>query len=356
MILQYWQNIFSFEFSSLSHSDAKRNRYRYKLEGLDNDWNETDSTRRYVSYTTLAPGEYLFRVQGSNSHGVWNEQGASVHLLILPPWWNTWRFRALALTLLLMSLAYAHYLRMQIIERQFNARLEARVGERTRIARELHDTLLQGFHGLMFRLQAARTMFPRRPEEAMRSLDGAITAAEQAIAEGRDAIQGLRSSTEITNELAEAVTSLAGELASENSAKFRMVMRGAARDLHPILRDEIYGIVREAVRNAFRHAEAHNIEVEITYSDRLFALRIRDDGKGVDTELVERGRPGHYGLTGMRERSKRIGGRLNFWTGDGVGTEIELTIPARVAYGTSSARNVLGLFRTKTERTHEQRS
>jgi signal transduction histidine kinase/ligand-binding sensor domain-containing protein len=356
MTLKYWQNIFSFEFSALSYSNPKRNRYRYKLEGLDSDWNETDSTRRFMSYTTLAPGEYLFRVQGSNSHGIWNEQGASVRLLILPPWWNTWRFRAVALAFLLMSLAYAYHLRIQIIERQFNARLEARVGERTRIARELHDTLLQGFHGLMFRLHAARTMFPRRPEEAMQVLDGAITAAEHAIAEGRDAIQDLRSSTEISNELAEAVTSLAGELASDNSAKFHMVVRGSPRDLHPILRDEIYGIAREAVRNAFRHADARNIEAEITYGERLFGLRIRDDGKGIDPEIAGKGRPGHYGLTGMRERAQRIGGQLNFWTGNRVGTEIELNIPGRIAYGTSAARTVLGLFRTKADRTHEHRT
>ena len=190
MTLEYWQNIFSFEFSALSYSDAKRNRYRYRLEGLDHDWNETDSMRRFMSYTTLAPGEYLFRVQGSDSHGTWNEQGANVRLLILPAWWNTWRFRTVALAILLMSLAYAYHLRIQIIKQQFNLRLEARVGERIRIARDLHDTLLQSFHGLMFRFQAVRNMLPQRPEEAIEALDGALERTEQAIAEGRDAIHG----------------------------------------------------------------------------------------------------------------------------------------------------------------------
>src|ERR1700691_5930674 len=146
---------------------------------------------------------------------------------------------------------------MQFIEREFNARLEERVNERTRIARELHDTLLQSFQGVVFQFQAVRNMLPRRPEEAMQALDGALERTDHAIAEGRDAIQGLRSSTTVTNELAEAVTALGDELASHdsNSPRFHVVVEGPPRDLHPILRDEIYAIAREAVRNAFRHAQ-----------------------------------------------------------------------------------------------------
>ena len=185
------------------------------------------------------------------------------------------------------------------------------------------------------------------------------------MAEGRDAIHSLRSSTVATNELAQAVTALGSEMGRElashdsnhesnhdsthdsSSPRFHVVVEGPPGDLHPILRDEIYAIAREAVRNAFRHAQASNIEVDMRYSGSSFQLRIRDDGKGIDPEIVAEGRAGHYGVPGMRERAKRIGAHLNFWTGDGAGTEIELSIPASIAYGTSPGRTVLGLFRKK---------
>jgi signal transduction histidine kinase len=183
----------------------------------------------------------------------------------------------------------------------------------------------------------------------MQALDGALERTDQAIAEGRDAIQGLRASTVVTNELAQAVKTMGDELASHDSthgaATFHVVVEGPPRELHPILRDEIYAIAREAVQNAFRHAQARNIEADLRYSGSLFQLRIRDDGKGIDPEIVAEGRAGHYGVPGMRERAKRIGGKLDVWTGTGAGTEIELSIPGSIAYGTSPGRTVRGLFR-----------
>jgi signal transduction histidine kinase/ligand-binding sensor domain-containing protein len=345
------QNIFSFEFSALSYLDPTRNRYRYRLEPLEKEWNERDSTRRLVTYTTLAPGDYVFRVQGSNSLGVWNTNGASVQIRVLGPWWTWWWVRVAFMLLTLAAIIALYRFRVRRLADQLNLRLEERVNERTRIARDLHDTLLQSFQGLVFRFQAVRNMLPQRPEEAMQALDGALERTDQAIAEGRDAIQGLRASTVVTNELAQAVRALGNELASQdsasNSARFHVVVEGPPRDLHPILRDDVYAIAREAVRNAFRHAQAHNIEADITYSGSSFQLRIRDDGKGIDPGIVAEGRAGHYGVQGMRERAKRIGGRLDVWSGDGAGTEIELSIPGSIAYGTSPGRTVLGLFRKK---------
>jgi signal transduction histidine kinase len=166
----------------------------------------------------------------------------------------------------------------------------------------------------------------------------------------------------VTNELAQAVTALGNEMSREpssqdsthRSARFRVVVEGPPRDLHPILRDEVYAIAREAVRNAFHHAQARNIEVDIRYSGRLLQLRIRDDGKGIDPRIVaEEGRAGHYGVPGMRERARRIGGKLNVWTGTGAGTELELSIPGSIAYGISPGRTILGLFRKKAGRTHD---
>jgi signal transduction histidine kinase len=158
-----------------------------------------------------------------------------------------------------------------------------------------------------------------------------------------------------TNELAQAVTALGNEMSREmasqdsahDSARFHVVVEGPPRDLHPILRDDVYTIAREAVRNAFRHSQASNIEAELTYNGSSFQLRIRDDGKGIDPEIAAEGRAGHFGVQGMRERAKRIGGKLEVWTGTAAGTEIELSIPGSIAYGTSPGRGVLGLFRKK---------
>ena len=257
-----------------------------------------------------------------------------------------------------LGLLWALYrYRLHQIAREFSARLEERVAERTRIARDLHDTLLQSFHGSMFRFQAVRNMLPRRPEEAIEALDGALERAEQALSEGRDAIHDLRTSTEVTNELAEAVTALGNEMSHElasrdlaHAARFHVVVEGPPRDLHPILRDEVYAIAREAVRNAFRHAQAHDIEAQITYNGSSFQLRIRDDGKGIDPAIVAEGRAGHYGVPGMRERAQRIGGKLDVWAATGAGTEIELSIPGSIAYGTSPSRGVLGIFRKARRR------
>src|SRR6267154_1799368 len=240
-------------------------------------------------------------------------------------------------------LGAAYQLRLRQLSREFNLRLEERVNERTRIARDLHDTLLQSFHGLLLRFQTASELFPRRPAEAKQTLDSAIEQAAQAITEGRDAVQGLRSSTVVTNDLALAINTLGEELAGSetnpNAAEFHVGVEGTARDLHPILRDEVYRIAGEALRNAFRHAKARRIEVEIRYDERQFRLRVRDDGKGIDLKLLnDDERPGHYGMRGMRERAKLLGGKLTVWSELDSGTEVELSIPAANAYATADGR------------------
>jgi signal transduction histidine kinase/streptogramin lyase len=339
--LTHTQNVLSLEFSSLSFTNPEGNRYRYRLEGLETRWNESEGNQRFITYA-LSPGNYVFRVQGSNSRGAWNEQGASVRLVILPPWWSTWWFRTAELASMLLSLGYAYHLRLRSIERQFNMRLEERVGERTRIARDLHDTLLQSFHGLILRFQTVYDLFPTRPAEARKTLESAIDQAAQAITEGRDAVQGLRSSKVETSDLAVAIRTLGEELAADESNQvptvFHVDVEGTPRSLHPILRDEVYRIAGEALRNAFRHAQARQIEVEIRYDVRQLRLRVRDAGKGMDPKLLrEDGRAGHFGLRGMRERAKLVGGTLTVWSELDSGTEVELSIPASLAYSTPAA-------------------
>jgi signal transduction histidine kinase len=238
--------------------------------------------------------------------------------------------------------------------------LEARVGERTRIARDLHDTLLQSLHGLMFRFQAARNMLPRRPEQAMQAFDGAIARTEQAIAESRGAIQDLRSEPVAQSDLAELLTAMGQELAAFEDANrdgpvFSVIVEGERRRLSPLLQAEVYSIARELLRNAFQHASAHRIEAEIRYEDHLFRLRVRDDGKGMDPKVLEAGgRAGHWGLPGVRERAQTLGARLDFWSEAGAGTEVQLTVPAAVAYDKSHNGNGFRLFRKA--RIHEHQS
>jgi signal transduction histidine kinase len=256
-----------------------------------------------------------------------------------PAFWQTWWFRLCGLLAFALAALALLRLRMFRLTTQLNVRFEERLSERTRIARELHDTLLQGFHGLLLRFQTVSNQLPEGPSK--QRLDSVIDQAAQTITESRDAVQQLRSSTVATNDLPLAINALGEELAADetnhNSAFFRVDVEGTPRDLHPILRDEVYRIAAEAMRNAFRHALARQIEVEILYEERQLRLRVRDDGKGVDPEFLhDEGRAGHWGLHGMHERSKLIGARLNVWSKLDSGTEVELSVPA-FAYATSPA-------------------
>jgi signal transduction histidine kinase len=204
----------------------------------------------------------------------------------------------------------------------------------------LHDTLLQSFQGLVLRFQTASNLLGSHPAEAKQTLDNAIDQAAGAITEVRDAVEQLRSSTAVSNDLVRAITSLGESLASDGRAKapaFHVAVEGTRRDLHPISRDEVYRIAGEALRNAFRYSQAHCIEVEVHYDKRELRLRIRDDGVGIDVRHLggaEHSR--HFGLRGMRERAHRLGGELTIWTEVDSGTELELIVPSTCVYLTSA--------------------
>ena len=303
-------------------------------------WGTVSNGNRQVQYSNLAPKNYRFRVTTCNNSGVWNEAGASWDFSVAPAYYQTWWFRSLCVTVFLALLVVLHRLRLRQVERQFNLRLEGRVAERTRIARELHDTLLQSFQGVLLKFHAATYVVLDRPAEAQKTLQNVIEQARQVITEGRDAVQGLRSSTVVTNDLGRALSMLGEELAGTqtdgNRLEFRVNVEGTPRDLIALVRDEAYQITAEALRNAFHHAQARRIEVEIRYDRRQLRLRIRDNGKGIDPKVLEAGaREGHYGLPGMRERAKLVGGKLAVWSELDSGTETELTIPASIAYAKS---------------------
>jgi len=335
--LTHDENIFSLTFAALTYFNPDANRYRYKLGGLDGDWIETGSDRRVATYTTLPAGKYTFHVQAATRQGDWEEPGLAFTITILPPWWGTTWFRTLC-AITAVGILWALYLfRLKQMALQFNMTLEARVSERTRIARELHDTLLQSFQGLILNFQRARNLLPARPDQAIESLDTALDRAERAIVEGRDAIHDMRASAPADGNFAEEISALGEQLASENepsgAASFRVVVEGSPKAIRPVVRDEIYRITREALRNAYSHAHARAIEAEISYEGKLLRVRIRDDGIGInETHLGETGRAGHYGLLGMRERATHIGAQLDVWSEEGAGTEIELRVPNRIAY------------------------
>jgi signal transduction histidine kinase len=330
----------------LSYANPHKNRYRYKLENFDRGWNEVGSKLRLATYTNLDPGKYVFRVQGSSSDGVWNEEGVSLPIVITPPWYKTNSFLASCAGAGVLLLFGLYRLRLYQITREFNAQLEGRVDERMRVARELHDTLLQTFQALIIHLQAARNRFAYDRDEALQTLDSALDLGGTAIAEGREAIQAMRSSTEGMNDLAQALQALGHELASGRPVEFRVGVEGSFRSLQPDSAREVHGIAYEAIRNAFLHADATKIEADIAYGKSL-RVRIRDNGKGIDPVVVNQGRGGHFGIPGMRERAMRLGGKLGISTAPGAGTAIELSVPGAIAFRESGSGVRKGLFRRK---------
>ncbi|MBV9299879.1 MAG: hypothetical protein JO066_12985 [Verrucomicrobia bacterium] len=338
------------DYTALSFVIPQKVRFRYKLENYDIDWQEP-GTRRQAFYTDLQPGKYKFRVIACNNDGLWNEEGATLNFSITPAWYQTNWFCLSCLAAFSLLLRVLYQLRMRQVAKEFHAKIEASVGERTRIARELHDTLLQSLHGVMFRFQAARNMLPQRPEEAMKALDSAITRTEQAIAESRDAIKDLRAVLLPQTDIAEALAATGKELTDSqrgnfNTPVFSVTVEGEPQQLAPMIQDEVCRIAHEILLNAFRHAEAHRVEAEIRYGRHLLRLRFRDDGKGIDPEILTKGgRPGHWGLPGIRERAQHIGAKLDFWSEAGAGTEVQLSLSAALAYNKPRNNHRIGLFR-----------
>jgi signal transduction histidine kinase/ligand-binding sensor domain-containing protein len=324
------------DYTGLSFVAPQKVYFRYKLEGRDKGWQEP-GTRRQAFYSDLSPGKYRFHVIASNNDGVWNEEGATLDFSVAPAWYQTIWFRVACVGGFVLLLWALYQLRLKQIARQSGLTLEARVEERTRIARDLHDTLLQSFNALLLRLQAVSNVLPAQPEVARERVDRAIEQASDAITEGRDAVLELRSGGLSTTDLSQSISGFAKELlrssTNENAPEISTQVEGTPRDLNPMIRDEAYRIASEALRNAILHSGAARIEVEIRYDEQQLRLRVRDEGKGIEPSVLNRGcLPSHWGLRGMRERAKLVGGNLEVWSQLGSGTEVELTIPASNAY------------------------
>ncbi len=317
------------EYAGLGLSIPERVRFRYKLEGWDKDWRDAGN-RRDAFFTHLSPGDYIFRVTACNSDGVWNESGATLNLSVAPAWYQTHGLWALCVVAGFVMLWIFHRLRVRQVAKALGARFDERLAERTRIARELHDTLLQTIQGSKLVADDAldHSHDPARMRRAIEQLSGWLARATE---EGREALNSLRSSTTQRNDLAEAFRRAIDECRIQSCIAPSFSVVGQAAEMHPIVRDEIYRIGYEAIRNACAHSHATQLQVELTYANDL-ALSVTDNGIGIDPAVADRGREGHFGLQGMRERAARIASELTVTSSANSGTAIKLVVPGGIIY------------------------
>jgi signal transduction histidine kinase len=317
-------------YTALSFVAPQKVRFRYMLEGQDKTWQEA-GTRREAFYTNLAPASYRFRVMACNNSGLWNEAGATWTFQIEPAFYQTGWFRLLCVLTAIAICVSLYLYRLKQATAQIQARLGGRIVERERIARELHDTLLQGFNGLVLRFEAVmKKMTFEDPAREM--MAKALERADEVLLEGRLRVRDLRSELPSSGDLAQSLAECGEELAKQSTISFSLTVQGSPQALDLNAFDEVYQIGREALQNAFSHSRASKIEAEIFYEKAMLRLRVRDDGSGIDQEILNGGRPGHWGLSGIRERARTLGATLNIWSNPGAGTEVDLTVPAKVAY------------------------
>jgi signal transduction histidine kinase/ligand-binding sensor domain-containing protein len=317
-------------YAGLSLGVPQRVRYRYRLDPFDSEWSDAVADRQAV-YTNLSPGSYVFRVTASNSEGRWNGDEAIVRFAVEPMVWQTFWFRLLAVGVCVAGGWGIYRIRMMRVAQQLNVRFEERLAERTRIAQELHDTLLQGFLSASMQLHVAAEAVP--PDSRAKPLLSHVQQlVSRVIDEGRNAVRGLRAAPGTGDNLEQAFARIPAEMAAADGVEFHVFVEGRVRPLHPMIRDEIYRIGREAAVNALRHSNGTRVEIEIEYSPHHVRMLVRDNGRGIDEDVVRSGRDGHWGLSGMRERAQRIGAGFKVWSRAGAGTEVELTVPNHVAF------------------------
>lgn len=317
------------DYVGLSFVAPSKVLFRYRLEGRDEAW-QHPGTRRQAFYNDLRPGRYRFHVIASNNDGVWNEEGAALDIVITPAWYQTTWFLLLCVVTSVVAMYALYQRRMRRVARSLAARFDERLAERTRMARDLHDTLLQTVQGSKM-----------VADEALSHLDDAVgmrRAMEQvsswlgqASVEGRAAVNALRTSTRETNDLAEALHRSMEDCRRQGSLEASLAVDGHAREMHPVVRDEIYRIAYEAIRNACTHSNGSRLAVRLTYGRDLI-VRVSDDGVGMDPAVASHGREGHFGLQGMRERAARIGATLKVESSASSGTEIEVIVPGRAIF------------------------
>jgi signal transduction histidine kinase/ligand-binding sensor domain-containing protein len=318
-------------YTALSLAIPERVLFRYKLDGVDSDWQDV-GTRRQAFYTHLPPGKFRFHVIACNNDGVWNETGATLGITIKPAFYEMWWFIALVVLAAAGLLWWAIRLRIHSIAHQLQERLAERVAERERIARELHDTLLQSLFGLTLRFHTAADRLPLG-DPAREALDDALQQSDKVMQEGRQRVLNLRARHTESASLADALGEIGKQLRAIHPAIFEVSVEGRPRTLDPIVQEEILLIGREALTNAFRHSGGQNIRAQLAYHSGALHLCVSDDGCGINERVLKAGyRTGHWGLPGMRERANKMRGELRVGRSKNGGTEIDLQVPAAIVY------------------------
>jgi signal transduction histidine kinase/ligand-binding sensor domain-containing protein len=314
-------------YVGISLTSPQRVTYRYKLDGEDTQWQQA-GVRRQALYSSLAPGRHRFHVSASIGDGRWKDFDFPVDLVVPRAFYETTWFAVVCVTLVLAVLLFAHELRVQHLTAKVQERLDARLTERARIARDLHDTLLQGIQGLILRFHCAAEQIP--VDDPARSLmDEALESADTIMEEGRDSVRGLRADHLSIDELAMELTRVGTSFNGRNEVDFGVSTEGSPATLHQVVGNELCMIGREAITNAFRHAGASQIVVEINSDGKNVRLRCHDNGSGIAPEVIQGGKGGHWGLIGMRERAKNIGAVFECWSAPAQGTEILVTARAQ---------------------------
>jgi signal transduction histidine kinase len=299
-------------------------RYRYMLEGFDHGWTDA-GTRRAAYYTNIPPGRYTFRVQAANNDGLWNTTGAALSFELRPHFYQTIWFYLLLLAAIAAVVVLLLRLRLRRAEREFKAVL----GERSRIAREIHDTLAQGYVGVSVQLEVlAELLRQRKMEDAAKQLDQTRDHVRHGLADARQSIWALRTPDASETTLPVKLRRVA-EAAGSDGLTARFSVFGAYRPLPAETEREIMRVAQEAIHNVKKHAQASQMWVQLEYGPETVALEVRDDGRGGALERATETAHGHFGLTGMHERAAAIGGMLEVSSAPGEGTTIRLSVPAR---------------------------
>lgn len=317
-------------FDALDLRAPEQVRLRYKLEGFDSGWSEP-TVAHQASYTNLGPGKYVFHLLAQNSRGEWAEAATSLPIQVEPTLFQRWWFQMASCGLLLMAGVLLYRSRMRAVLRQATVLADERIAERNRIARDLHDTLLQGFISVMMHLHVTSERVPES-SKTRNALHEILGMMEHVIEEARLSVQGLRSSETETPDLETALGAAGRTLGAGSLTMYEFRVLGQKRPVHPVVAEEVGRIATEAIRNAFRHAHASRLEVVLDYSRTWLKLRICDDGDGVEPATLAHGKEGHWGIRGMRERAKHIGAQLDIRSGAETGTVVVLTVAARVAF------------------------
>jgi ligand-binding sensor domain-containing protein len=324
------------EYTAPNLSVPERVRYRYRLEGSNREW-QNAGTRREAFYTNLGPGHYRFTVIACNEDGVWNSMGAAIDFTIAPAWFQTIWFFGLCIAVILLLVFVIYRIRVRQIANAIGARFDERLDERTRIARDLHDTFLQTIQGSRLVADSAlkRSADPLRMREALEQLSVWLA---RATTEGRVALNSLRTTTTETNDLAESFRRAIEEGRTERSMETSFSVVGEIKDMHPIVRDEVYRVGYEAIRNACIHSQASKLRVTLTYGGELI-VDVADNGLGIDPSIADRGKEGHFGLKGMRERAARIAAKLTVTSSPESGTQVKLAVPGKIVFRKTTSDN-----------------